>query len=88
MLAGFSIEELPDPHGPFDLVGDDVDDRLSRETRKTRGLTVRWEREHGPTDRHRIDQRRSGQHIGDRAFVARGRMVHPWPLRTRPLSVA
>jgi hypothetical protein len=41
LLAGFSIEELPDPHGPFHPVGDDVDDCLSRETRKTRGLTVR-----------------------------------------------
>jgi hypothetical protein len=68
LLAGFSIEELPDPHGPFHLVGDDVDDRLSRDTQKTRGLTVRWEREHEPTDRHRIDQRRS-----DHAFVDRGK---------------
>ena len=78
------------PHGPFHLAGDDVDDRLSRETRKTRGLTVRWKREHEPTDRPRIDQRRSGQRIGDHAFVDRGksRMVHPWPLRTRSLSVA
>lgn len=73
MLAGFSIEELPDPDGPFDPVGDNVDDRLSRETRKTRRLTVRWEREHEPTDRHRIDQRRSGQRIGDHAFVDRGK---------------
>ena len=39
------------PHGPFHLAGDDVDYRLSRETRKTRGLTVRWKREHEPTDR-------------------------------------
>jgi hypothetical protein len=74
LLAGLSIEELPDPPGPFHLVGDDVDDCISRETRKTRGLTVRWEREHEPTDSHRIDQRRSDTLSW---IAARGRMVHP-----------
>jgi hypothetical protein len=60
LLGGFSIEELPDPHGPFDPVGDYVDNHLSRETRKTRGLTVRWEREHEPTNRQTRAESSSG----------------------------